>query len=87
MAFLVYAVGDPDSGEWLTGVTQVHGGEKGLSHGWKQSWEYLGHDDQPDLDPKCVCVLFMMAAETIPGDPIRFHIVIPAHELTGLWER
>ena len=27
LAFLAYAVRDPDSGDWLTGVTQVRGGE------------------------------------------------------------
>ena len=87
VAFLAYGVRDPDSGDWLTGVTQVRGGEKRLSSGWERSWEYPGHDDQPDLDPERVYVLFMMAAETSPGEPERFHAVIPAHEPTGLWDR
>ncbi len=87
LAFLGYAVRDPDSGDWLTGVTQVQGGEKRLSNGWERSWEYPGHDDQPELDPKRIYVLFMMAAETTPGEPDRFHVVIPAHEPTGIWER
>ena len=88
VAFLAYAVRDPDTGDWLTGVTQVHGGETRLNSGWvERSWEYPGHDDQPELDPERVYVLFMMAAETTPGEPDRFHVVIPAHEPTGLWDR
>ena len=77
LAFLAYAVRDPETGDWLTGVTQVMGGEKRLSTGWEYSWEYPGHSDQPDLEPERPYVLFMMGSETTPGDPVHFHAVIP----------
>ena len=79
LAFLAYAVRDPVSGDWLTGVTQVRGGENRLSDGWEYTWEYPAYDDQPSLDPERVYVLFMMGAETSPGEPEQFHVVIPVH--------
>ena len=87
LAFLAYAVRDPDSGDWLTGVTQVRGGENKLSDGWEYTWEYPAYADQPSLDPERVYVLFMMGAETSPGEPEQFHVVIPVHQPTGLWDR
>lgn len=87
LAFLAYAVRDPDSGDWLTGVTQVRGGENKLSSGWEYTWEYPAYSDQPSLDPERVYVLFMMGAETSPGEPEQFHVVIPVHQPTGLWDR
>ena len=42
LAFLAYAVRDPDTGDWLTGVTQVRGGENRLRDGWEYTWEYPG---------------------------------------------
>jgi len=33
LAFLAYAVRDADTGDWITGVSQVRGGEKRLSDG------------------------------------------------------
>ncbi len=81
LAFLAYAVRDPDSGDWLTGVTQVRGGENRLRDGWS------AYADQPSLDPERVYVLFMMGAETSPGEPEQFHVVIPVHQPTGLWDR
>ena len=87
LAFLAYAVRDPDSGDWLTGVTQVRGGENKLSDGWEYTWEYPAYNDQPLLDPERVYVLFMMGAETSPGEPEQFHVVVPVHQPTGLWDR
>ena len=87
LAFLAYALRDPETGDWLTGVTQVRGGEKRLSAGWEYSWEYPGYDDQPDLDRERPYVLFMMSSETTPGDPEHFHAVIPVYQPTSLWDR
>ncbi len=87
LAFLAYAVRDPDTGDWLTGVTQVRGGENRLRDGWEYTWEYPAYAEQPSLDPERVYVLFMMGAETSPGEPEQFHVVIPVHQPTGLWDR
>ena len=52
LAFLAYAVRDPDSGDWLTGVTQVRGGENRLSNGWEYGFLgftlHVGHRVVPD---------------------------------------
>lgn len=87
LAFLAYAVRDADSGDWITGVSQVRGGEKRLSDGWEYSFEYPSRSDHPALEPENVYVLFLMAAETSPGDPTQFHVVVPVHQPTGLWDR
>ena len=87
LAFLAYAVRDADTGDWITGVSQVRGGEKRLSDGWEYSFEYPIHSDRNALDPESVYVLFLTAAQTSPGDPTQFHVVIPVHQPTGLWDR
>ncbi len=87
LEFLAYAIRDPETGDWMTGVTQVTGGEKQLSTGWEYSWEYPGYADQPDLEPERPYVLFMMGSETTPGDPVHFHAVIPVYQPTSLWDR
>ena len=49
---LYYAIRDADTGDWLTPLYRVLGGEKRLSEGWEYSWEYpaLHHLGQ-NLEP------------------------------------
>ena len=49
---LYYDVRHPDTGEWLTAMYRVQGGEKKRKDGWEYSWEYPALDEQPELDPK-----------------------------------
>ena len=47
---LYYGVPDADTGDWITGMYRVQGGEKKRSDGWEYSWEYPDLDDHPYLD-------------------------------------
>ena len=50
IADLFYAVRDADTGDWISAMYRVKGGEKKRSDGWEYSWEYPDLDEQPDLD-------------------------------------
>ncbi len=47
---LFYAVRDADTGDWITGMYRVKGGEKKRGDGWEYSWEYPDLDEHPELD-------------------------------------
>ena len=47
---LYYGVRDADTGDWVSAVYRVSGGEKERSDGWEYSWEYPDLDEQPYLD-------------------------------------
>ena len=49
IADLFYAVRDADTGDWISAMYRVSGGEKERSDGWEYSWEYPDLDEQPDL--------------------------------------
>ncbi len=83
---LYYAVRDADTGDWISAMYRVIGGEKRLSDGWEYSFEYPALDEQPDLDPNRANLLAMLAA-TDSGDRDAFHAVIPIYEPTGIWDR
>ena len=84
---LFYAVRDGETGEWLTSMYRVDGGEKRLAHGWEYSFEYPALDEHPDLDPERVYLLVMLAATAGEDDPSDFYTVVPVHQPTGLWDR
>ena len=44
---LYYGVRDADTGDWVSAVYRVSGGEKERSDGWEYSWEYPDLDEQP----------------------------------------
>ena len=46
---LFYAVRDADTGDWISAMYRVKGGEKKRSDGWEYSWEYPDLDGHPDL--------------------------------------
>ena len=58
---LFYAVRDADTGDWISAMYRVKGGEKERSDGWEYSWEYPDLDEQPDLDPDRAYLLVMLA--------------------------
>ena len=66
---LFYGIRHPETGDWLTAVYRVIGGETALVDGWQYEWEYPALPEQPDLEPDRAYVLVMLAAETLPGDP------------------
>ena len=84
---LFYGIRHPDTGEWLTAVYRVIGGETGLIDGWQYEWEYPALPEQPDLEPDRAYVLVMLAAETLPGDPQTVRALVPVYEPGSLWER
>ena len=84
---LFYGIRHPDTGEWLTAVYRVLGGETRLIDGWQYEWEYPVLAEQADLDPERAYMLVMLAAETLPGDPQTIRVLVPVHEPGSLWER
>ena len=61
IADLFYAVRDADTGDWISAMYRVKGGEKKRSDGWEYSWEYPDLDDHPDLDRDRAYLLVMLA--------------------------
>ena len=84
---LYYAVRDADTGDWLTLMYRVQGGEKKLSDGWEYSWEYPALSEQPDLDSERAYLLVIGVPADVQGGPYVFHALIPVHQPTGLWDR
>ena len=83
---LYYAIRDADTGDWLTGLYRVIGGEKKLSEGWEYSWEYPVLSEQPKLDPDRAYLLVLVAGVEDVGTE-GFHAVVPIHEPTRIWDR
>ena len=83
---LYYGVRDADTGDWLTAMYRVQGGEKKLREGWEYSFEYPSLAEQPDLDPDRAYLLVMLAAAE-SGERGDFYAVVPLHQPTGLWDR
>ena len=83
---LFYAVRDADTGDWLTGMYRVIGGEKESSDGWEYSWEYPALDEQPDLDRDRAYLLVMLAGAPggLRGD---FYAVVPIHQPGKIWDK
>ena len=83
---LYYAIRDADTGDWLTGMFRVIGGEKKLSEGWEYSWEYPALTEQPDLDPDRAYLLVMVGGVE-EGLTSGFHAVIPIYEPGRIWDK
>ena len=83
---LHYAVRDADTGDWISAVYRVSGGEKERSDGWEYSWEYPALDEQPDLDRDRAYLLVMLAQseDNHRGD---FYAVVPIHEPGRIWDK
>ena len=86
IATLFYAVRDADTGDWISAMYRVIGGEKRRSDGWEYNFEYPALDEQPDLDPDRAYLLAMLAVAE-GGEREAFHAVVPIYEPTGIWDR
>ena len=83
---LFYAVRDADTGDWISAMYRVKGGEKKRSDGWEYSWEYPALDEQPDLDPDRSYLLVMLAVAE-DGRRADFYAVVPIHQSGKIWDK
>ncbi len=83
---LYYAVRDADTGDWISAMYRVVGGEKQRADGWEYSFEYPALDEQPALDPDRAYLLAMLAVAE-GGEREAFHAVVPVYEPTRIWDR
>ena len=86
IASLFYAVRDADTGDWISAMYRVKGGEKKRSDGWEYSFEYPALDEQPELDPDRAYLLVMLA-EAEDGRRGDFYAVVPVHEPGRIWDK
>ena len=86
IADLFYAVRDADTGDWISAMYRVRGGEKQRSDGWEYSWEYPKLDEHPDLD-KDKSYLLVMLAEAEDGTRGEFYGVIPVHQPGNIFKK
>ena len=83
---LFYAVRDADTGDWISAMYRVRGGEKKRSDGWEYSWEYPDLDEHPDLD-KDKSYLLVMLAEDDNGKRGDFYAVVPVHQPGNIFQK
>ena len=83
---LYFAVRDADTGDWISTMYRVRGGEKRRSDGWEYSWEYPSLDEQPDLDADRAYLLVMLA-DAEDGRRNDFYAVVPVYEPSRIWDR
>ena len=83
---LFYGVRDADTGDWISAMYRVQGGEKKRSDGWEYSWEYPKFDEQPDLDPDRAYLLVMLA-HAEDGNRGDFYAVVPIHQPGRIWDK
>ena len=83
---LHYAVRDADTGDWISAVYRVSGGEKERSDGWEYSWEYPDLDEQPDLDRDRAYLLVMLVQDE-GGKRGDFYAVVPIHQPGRIWDK
>ncbi len=83
---LHFAVRDADTGDWISAVYRVIGGEKKRSDGWEYSWEYPDLDEQPRLDRDKAYLLVILAGaqDGLRGE---FYAVIPIHQPGRIWDK
>ena len=84
---LYYGIRDADTGDWLTAMYRVQGGEKKLREGWEYSFEYPALNDHPDLDPDRAYLLVMLAGNPGTQAPATFYTVVPFHEPGRIWDK
>ena len=83
---LFYAVRDADTGDWISAMYRVKGGEKKRSDGWEYSWEYPDLDDHLDLDRDRAYLLVMLAVAE-DGRRGDFYAVVPIHQPGRIWDK
>ena len=88
LAVLHYGVRNADTGDWLTALYMVSGGERRRGDGWERSWEYPALHEQPDLNPdRAESLRAAIVAGGADHGPTTHYAVIPVHQPTGLWDR
>lgn len=85
VAPLYYGVRDPDTGEFLTTMFRVRGGEKERQDGWEYSFEYPFEGGQVELDKERPYLLVILAIKD--GETYRFYAAIPEHRPGGIWNK
>ena len=86
IATLFYAVRDADTGDWISAMYRVKGGEKKRGDGWEYSWEYPDADDHPELD-RDRAYLLVMLAEAEDGKRGDFYAVVPIYQPGRIWDK
>ena len=86
IANLFYAVRDADTGDWISAMYRVKGGEKKRNEGWEYSWEYPDLDEHPDLD-RDRAYLLVMLVEAEDGKRGDFYAVVPIHQPGRIWDK
>ena len=84
---LHYGIRDADTGDWLSAVYQVRGGERSHRDGWEYTFEYPVLAEQPELDPDKPYVIALITRQAIGAEVYTFHAVIPVYESDSLWDR
>ena len=83
---LFYAVRDADTGDWISAMYRVKGGEKKRSDGWEYSWEYPKLNEQPRLDRDKAYLLVMLAVAE-DGKRGDFYAVVPIYQPGRIWDK
>ena len=86
IANLHYAVRDADTGDWISAMYRVSGGEKKRGDGWEYSWEYPDLEEHPDLDRDRAYLLVMLAVAE-DGRRGDFYAVVPIYEPGRIWDK
>ena len=84
LATLYYGIRDSDTGEWLTAMYRVSGGEKERDEGWEYEFDYPVLDEHEPLDPDKTYLMVMLAATASQATPTTFYAVVPLHQPGGL---
>ena len=84
---LTYGIRDADSGEWLTAIYRVNGGEDERDEGWEYDFDYPALGEQPELDPEQRYLLVIAAQAVGHPTPTTFYITIPEHQPGGIFNK
>ena len=84
---LTYGIRDADTGEWLTSIYRINGGEDKRDEGWEYDFDYPALDEQPDLDPERTYLLVLAAQAVGHAEPTTFYITIPEHQPGGIFNK
>ncbi len=84
LSTLYYGIRDSDTGEWLTAMYRVSGGEKERDEGWEYEFDYPALDEHEPLDPDRTYLMVILAATPRQPTPTTFYAVIPLHQPGGL---
>ena len=84
LATLYYGLRDSDTGEWLSAMYRVSGGEQERDEGWEYEFDYPALEEHEALDPDRTYLMVMLAATARQPTPTTFYAVVPMHQPGGL---